>query len=307
MSPLCARRAHHGRVRGRVAGVEVERLHVAADGLQSSSAAASRPADGRAARTTRRPPRAAHFSTVAKRDVAGAAEDEHGLGGAEGVDHAVLPSSGQRVRVRRDRSDMKTPSGSRRLRAAWNSAQARVHRCDRLGSGARVLGQVDPAARRRRPAGRGGRAAPARRRGRRQVERESPARDRERQRAAVGRAEPLQHRQERRQAGRRDPARRCRAATSSAPNGTTNWYCTKPRRPVHAVPVADRRRAGGRTRRSAASWPRRDARRLAEPQLVEGADRHLVDQPGRHERRRARRGVTGRRRARVSRSRSRSS
>ena len=75
--------------------------------------------------------------------------------------------------------------------------------------------------------------------------------------------------------------------TCSAPNGTTNWYCTKPRGPYTRF-QSRTPSSGKKNGLMPSTCRRRVPRRLAVPDLVEGLDAQQVDQAVRQPRRRRR-------------------
>ena len=167
------------------------------------------------------------------------------------ADVARAAEQHDRLRLRRARCPSSVLRSSRRAAAAGGSGrsptrragstdvadrlplgEARVPAADRVRRGVRVLGEVVAAAGVEHELVEPVRAArPGRRRRAGHVEGERPARRREAERRRVGGAEALEHGEEAGRARRRRGARPRCAAPPPAPNGTTNWYCTNPRRP----------------------------------------------------------------------------
>ena len=166
--------------------------------------------------------------------------------------------------VRTARSERQRRSGSTRSRTARHCVQPGVHRRQRVAAQARVLGQVDAAARPRRRARRSRSAARSRPgAAARQVERQRPAGDRERQRRAAGRTEVLEHGQV---AGHPRTSQRhgsLTRASCSWPRGTTSWYWSKPVAAVQARPARRAASSGNMWAPNGSTRPlsRRGARR----------------------------------------------
>ena len=198
-----------------------------------------------------------------------AAEQHDGLRFAERVLHEV---SGSVVEQPEPAALVAGPDAGRvdRARDRLPLGQSGVAPADGRRGRVRVLGQVVAAAGVEHdlvePVEQLGQAAAAGR----QVERQRPARDGERL-SGPGLAAPKRLSTARKLAvpGRPAARRRC-AALPPAPNGTTNWYCRKPAAPYsrfHEPTRVER----VEERRDRADLADAAARRLAVPELVEGA------------------------------------
>ena len=229
-------------------------------------------------------------------DVRAAAQDEHALHRAERVLHAVASVRARtpaRRPSRRARSERIDPAGSSLSRIELHSSELRVHRRQRVRAQARVLGQVDAAARAGDQLVEAVEQRTETRRGGRDVERQRPPRDRERQQPSPG-PEALEHGQERRRSARGEPL-------DGGPQGVLGperhdeLVLQEAARAVHAVPAAHRVERDRSTGRATPAARAPAAGRLAELQLVEGRDRAAVQQPVRRPRGRGEPGRAGRR------------